>query len=928
MELVGRSTEIDEIERAVSAAQAGEMRALALVGEAGIGKSALLDATAATAERAGMLVLQGRAAEHEREVPFALVVDALDDHVAGLHPTRLEAVGPELGAVLPAAGEAAAPAAEAGAAERFRHHRALRSLLELLGRERPLALLLDDLHWADEASSELVLHLLRRPPRVGFLLALATRPGPAAEPVRNAGRRSEGWLELRPGPLEREAALALLPAGLDPDRRERLLGTAAGNPLFLGQLARHDAQGQVPETVTAAVRGELSPLSDAARELAEGAAIAGDPFDLDVAVAASRTASSAAIDELVAAGLVHGEGGRRFSFRHPLVHRAIADSVPPGRRLEAHEHAAAALAAVGAAPALRAHHVAEFARPGDEGAVALLLEAAGDAERTAPRTAAGWYRAALALLPHDDAERRAQIVGPMAAALAAAGDLAGSRAAIEEGIGMLRPDQAEERAALISVAATVEVLLGQFAAAESRLVAGLENAPAAQRSRLLVQRAGVAFLTGDVGDVLAWAQRAEEELDADGAPSLRAAIEAQRGFGLALRGEAGAAELLLGAAGILEESDESEPAQRVEAFWIAGGNLGQVERFTAATTVLEQGLRLARETHQEHLLGHLHVLLAMSQVPLLRLDDALEHATAAEEIARLQSRAFDLGFALAVKARVLSTRGDAVGAERAAFESDELVGEPVAPVTRSILAHNAVVRLSNDPERLLAELERIAGRDLERLNMLARAGIAVAAARAAVALDRLGDGGRLAGAAAATVRDGEPPVSALRARRAEAELSLARGEAGAAAKAAEGAAADAAAAGIRQEELEAGFLRARALIAADQRDAGLEVLQGLAVAAAETGALALHDAAARELRRAGARVSSRARRGGESGELTAREREIAELVAGGHSNKQVGAALFVSEKTVERHLSAIYARLGIRSRVELPRALDEARGSR
>ncbi|HVY97440.1 MAG TPA: helix-turn-helix transcriptional regulator, partial [Solirubrobacterales bacterium] len=85
--------------------------------------------------------------------------------------------------------------------------------------------------------------------------------------------------------------------------------------------------------------------------------------------------------------------------------------------------------------------------------------------------------------------------------------------------------------------------------------------------------------------------------------------------------------------------------------------------------------------------------------------------------------------------------------------------------------------------------------------------------------------------------------------------------------------------------------------------------------------------AARELRRAGARVSSRARRGGGSGELTAREREIAELVAGGRSNKQVAAALFVSEKTVERHLSAIYARLGIRSRVELPRALEEARGS-
>jgi len=929
VELVGRTGEIGEIERAVAAAREGEMRALAVVGEAGIGKSALLDATAAAAERAGMLVLRGRAAEHEREVPFGLVVDALDDHVGGLHPSRLAAVGPELGVVLPAAGDGTAPT-PAGATERFRLHRSLRSLLELLGRERPVALLLDDLHWADEASVELVLHLLRRPPRVGFLLVAGMRPGSVAEPVRDAGRRSEGWLELRPEPLDREAALALLPADLDIAQRERLLGTAAGNPFFLKQLARHGGGNEVPETLAAAVRGELAPLPTAARELAEGAAIAGDPFDLDIAVAAAGATTAAgggAIDELVAAGIVRTEGGRRFRFRHPLVHRAIADSVPPGRRLEAHERAAAALAAAGAAPTVRAHHVAEFARPGDEEAVALLLAAAEATERTAPRTAARWYAAGLALLPHDATERRAEIVTPMAAALAAAGDLAGSRAAIAQGIDALGSERAEQRAALTSVAATVEVLLGQFDAAEARLVAGLADAPAAQRPRLLLQRGAVAFFTGEVADVLDWALRAEEELDADAAPSLRASVASQRGFGLALRGEGGAAEGVLDAARILEEDDDSEPAQRVESFWTVGGNLGQIERYATAVTALQRGLRLARETHQEHLLGHLQVLLAMAELPLLRLDDALEHATAAEEIARLQTRAFDLGFALAVKARVLAARGDAVGAERAAVESDGLVPDPAAAAARSILAHNAVVRLADDPERLLAELARIAGRDLELLNPSVRAGIAVVATRAAIALDRLEDAERSARAGSGAIRDGEPPVSAMRARRAEAELTLARGEAGPAAEAAAEIAAEAGAAGVRQEELEASFLRARALLADDRRDDALGTLQGLATAAADLGALALRDAAARELRRSGARVSSRARRGGGDGELTGREREIAELVAGGRSNKQVAAALFISEKTVERNLSAIYARLGIRSRVELPRALDEARGS-
>jgi DNA-binding CsgD family transcriptional regulator len=334
------------------------------------------------------------------------------------------------------------------------------------------------------------------------------------------------------------------------------------------------------------------------------------------------------------------------------------------------------------------------------------------------------------------------------------------------------------------------------------------------------------------------------------------------------------------------------------------------------------------------------VLLAMAKLPLLRLDEALEHATAAEEIARLQTRAFDLGFALAVKARVLAARGDAVAAERAAVESDGLVPDPTAAVARSILAHNAVVRLGDDPERLLAELARIAGPDLELLNPSVRASIAVAATRAAIALDRLEDAERSARAGTGAIRDGEPPVSAMRARRAEAELALARDAAGATgAEAGEGAVGAASAAaiaeeviaaaragGVLQEELEATFLCARALLAEARRDEALETLQGLVTTAADLGALALRDAAARELRRAGGRVSGRVRRSGD-GELTPREREIAELVAGGRSNKQVAAALFISEKTVERNLSAIYARLGIRSRVELPRALDEVDAS-
>src|ERR671915_906835 len=123
MQLLGREKELASVTRAVGEARAGEPRALGLFGEPGIGKSALLGAARASAEEAGMLVLEGRAAEHERSVPFGLVVDALDDHVATLHPRRVESVGPDLPAVAPpAAPPDAAPAPAAGAAPGLRYH--------------------------------------------------------------------------------------------------------------------------------------------------------------------------------------------------------------------------------------------------------------------------------------------------------------------------------------------------------------------------------------------------------------------------------------------------------------------------------------------------------------------------------------------------------------------------------------------------------------------------------------------------------------------------------------------------------------------------------------------------------------------------------------------------------------------------------------
>src|ERR687897_603045 len=379
MELFGRETELAAADAAIAAVREGGPRALAVMGEAGIGKSALLLALQERAAAAGLLVLAGRAAEHERDVPFGLVVDALDDHVASMHHRRVETIGPELAAVLPSAAALVEGDAPAGApgdpAERFRYHRALRSLLAMMARERPVALLFDDVHWADEASVELVLHLLRRPPAGPVLLGFAMRPVDPARRLLDAVRSGPGAELVAVEPLDHEASLALAGEIADPALRDRVARDARGNPLFLQELARaaRDPAGPLPETLLAAIQLEVDSLPPASRALIDGAAVAGDPLDPAPAAAAAAldpAEALAPLDRLVAADLVRpGEDARAFRFRHPLVLRAVYDGAPPAWRLGAHERVAGVLAARGAAPGVRAYHVEQFARPGDEGAI-------------------------------------------------------------------------------------------------------------------------------------------------------------------------------------------------------------------------------------------------------------------------------------------------------------------------------------------------------------------------------------------------------------------------------------------------------------------------------------------------------------------------------------------------------------------------------
>src|SRR4249920_4276315 len=193
---VGRAGELGSLERILGELDRGCPGAIELAGEPGIGKTRLLRELAARAGARGHLVLSGAASEFENDLPFSVFVDAVDEYVAGLEPDRLavldDAVQAELAHIFPSLSALAGGREVALQSERYRSHRAVRELLERLAAPAPLVLVLDDVHWADSASVELLGALLRRPPASPVLMALGVRPHQRSERlsagVERAGR--------------------------------------------------------------------------------------------------------------------------------------------------------------------------------------------------------------------------------------------------------------------------------------------------------------------------------------------------------------------------------------------------------------------------------------------------------------------------------------------------------------------------------------------------------------------------------------------------------------------------------------------------------------------------------------------------------------------------------------------------------------------
>ena len=382
--LPGRERELGLIEDLL--AQVGDRGgALVVRGEAGVGKSALLDAARRLASARGLAVLATSGVQSEAHLPFAGLHQLLRPGLA-----RLERLPEPQRAAM----RAAFGMTDAAAPDFFLIALAALDLLSDLAAAAPLLLLVEDAHWLDAGTCDVLGFVARRLEFEPVLLLFAVRSGVDA-------RLDAGLPVLRVEPLEESVAAALLDAsapGLSPELRQRVLAEAAGNPLALLELPRALADDVALSPVTPmplterleqAFAARTSDLSTATQTLLLAAALDDGGGVREVLAAASllegRSVAAAELADAAAAQLVVFEANG-VRFRHPLIRSAIYQQAPVFERQAAH----AALAAVYAADPDRSvwHRAASLAGPNDAVSAELEEAAARALRRGAPAVGA------------------------------------------------------------------------------------------------------------------------------------------------------------------------------------------------------------------------------------------------------------------------------------------------------------------------------------------------------------------------------------------------------------------------------------------------------------------------------------------------------------------------------------------------------------
>ncbi|MFJ1805756.1 MULTISPECIES: BTAD domain-containing putative transcriptional regulator [unclassified Streptomyces] len=673
--LVGRLEEVSVLRAVLDDQSTQAPRVVEIVGEPGMGKTRLLAEFGELAAHSGAVVLVGRGAEIS-EIPYGLFIDTLDGALPAVdpgHPRLHGADGRESQGSLDAltanhhGAEASLPA------ERFRRHRAVRELLEEVHPGFRLVLILDDVHWADESSIELIEYLVRHPPRRAVTLVLGYRPRQAPPRLASALVKADadGHLtRVALGPLSASAAAQLCGPQVSRLRCRQLYEATAGNPFYLQALLRRTGDGeptddQLPLSARATLLDELENLSAGARVVARAAAVLDDPFDAEMTAVVAQVDESdmlAALDELTRRDLIRPVSAiRQFEFRHPLVRSAVYDGMGAGWRLGAHARAAAGLERRGASPVVQAPHVVRSARSGDERAVALLTQAADDLMSSAPATSAHWTRETLRLLPAKDA-RRSELRLKEATALGTAGRLRDSRDILRElASSALVPPHPRRTQAVVSLA-VMERLLGRYEAATAvlrRELAQNTGLSAAEATALEIQIAAAELRNGDFSLAVNWGRRALLSARRAGEPVQVAGVRALLALAHISAGETTeGARCLDAAVTALDDTEDRRLLEHLDALMLVGWTEILQRRHKAALGHLDRGLALVRRTGQNYLLTDLLTATAFAHLGLGNLSEAAAYADDAAEAALLLGTSEPRALAMTVEAAVSMWRGD------------------------------------------------------------------------------------------------------------------------------------------------------------------------------------------------------------------------------------------------------------------------------
>lgn len=957
--LVGRADDLAELRSELRRAAAGELRCVLLLGEAGVGKTRLAEELLQHG-RAAALGLRARAYPLGGTSAFDLWVQALEGYLRTLDPERLEELCGDFADDLAATLRSIA-AARGGAPDREPPRRrlleSLAVLVDRLARERPLVILLDDVHLADASSWELLHYLAVGLPGCPALVVATARGGElaSARVANEVVSRLEQEGQLRRVAVEplgveavgQLASAALAKASVPPALTRWLAERSRGNPLFaLGLLQALLDEGAdlhapdltaIPDSLAERVRSRLARLSEPELATLELLAVLGRPIELGALVhLAGRPLERLddILELLVRTRLVvESERGREtvYEINHPLVQETIYTGIGAARRRALHRRAARALHDAGrlgeAAP-----HFATSAERGDPEAIAALVDAVRQADRReAHREEIAILEALLELIPEGD-ERWLEVLDAMARdanwVVEHRADL-GTDTLIRA---MREIERVLARSEDLTARATTKLRLASFLSwGQGELDAGEQ---AAREALELFREAGDDAGIRLAENELAWVHGLRGDF--------RDQLEA--GVGLLERAEAaGDRFALLEAAGLVGLT----ASQLGEWDWMRRGfelseriarEEGKRYRLTWTRSLWAVALRFERSLdealgtladaaaedpqHADTVLLQLRAVLAAFAG---RYADALDDLQAllawnGGTLSRRQSMAYNAGAVAAAE----------LGRLRYARELADKAGELVSPerpflsaTAYSPWAAGVVATAAGDPGEGIERIEVAVRWSWERGALATAVSVLPDMCDAALAAEDAGAADRAAARLDEAARriDRDPVRGHADAGRAVA--ALLGGDAAQSAEAAARAEKLLGAYGWRGHQGRALDVLGRALAAGGDRPG--------AVAAFERAA-SVFDACGAEPRRqrvlaklgelggAGRRAVAAAA-GPES--LTEREREVAELAAEGLTAREIGERLFIGKRTVETHLARAYAKLGVGSKLELARRWPE-----